>query len=202
MPELTELSDNTFARLSQIPRYHRLVPFPCKLEEGSWFEVAMVVLTPEEIISAKSQAEKQTRAHLKDIVEKGEASSISYKEIYNDYLTVNTLFISMRHPRDIDKFALPSREILTKATWMTTDKLTILQEQYIQTVAKQPEIADLSAEELQTWLRTIIKDGTDVSFLVDSCSLRMLKDLVITLVSQITSLKATTSYVGTPQESI
>ena len=202
MSQLVELNDNTFQRLSQVPRFSRLVPFPCKLEDGSTFEVAMVVLTPEEVIQAKSQAEKQTRAHLKDLLEKGDTSAISYREIYNDYLTVNTLFIAMRHPRDITKQALPSREWLTKSSQMTTDKLTVMQEQYITTVTKQPDINDMSKDELQGWLQTIIKDGTDVSFLVDSCSLRMLKDLVITLVSQITSSKNTTSSAGMPQESI
>lgn len=197
----TEFSDNVFVRLSQVPRYHQLIPFPCKLEDGSTFEVAMVVLNPEEILTVLYEAEKQTRARLKGVVKpEEEKSSIAYKDIFADLKTINTLFLSLRHPRDLTKFALPSREWLTNSPHMTADKINILHEQYLTAMYKQPEIKDMGKEELDQWIKDVIRDGTEPSFLVDFFSVRGLKDLTVTLLSQLAKLQTPISSSGTLPE--
>ncbi len=100
--------------LPKSPRQHSLVPFPKKLEDGTEFEVAMMLLSADEVYTVKTEAEKQVKAKLGGALPKRDEFSKAYFELYNDFQTLNTVFLSCRNPFNLQKPFFPNRDAITK----------------------------------------------------------------------------------------
>ena len=202
--------ENLFARLTQLPRPHMVVPFP--MPDGTEEEIIMRVLTAMEMSQCKSDAERRSKQSLSSkgsdpndvvqsvVIREGEASE-GYKELYRDFLTYNILFRACRNKDNIDKPVFPT--LTDVAKHLGVDEAGILINHYYTTqLNKGLVIVNMTKDDMETNLKKIIDAGTDPSFFFNSFSSEMLKTFLSFTVSQLRSLQTDKSSPGSQQENI
>jgi len=197
-----EVYNNLWADVIAVERPYQLVPFPrLNPKTGKEFEVAMVILTAEENSIVVANAEKKVRKLLKeDMPQNGDAKS-GYDELYNEFLAEGLLFETIRLPNDIQKRFFPSKQSISQA--LTMDEIAILLNHYytVQTYMG-PVISELTTEALDEWVRKIKEVGTKPPFLLNFCTLEVLKALVMHSVSQLQNSQTLNSSSSLPQKDI
>lgn len=192
--------DNLWADVISVERPHQLVPFPrVNPKTGKEFEVAMVVLTAEENAIVVVNAERKVRQLLKEDIPKDADAKAGYTELYNEFLAEGLLYETTRLPHDIKKKFFPTKQSISQA--LTMDEIAILLNHYysVQTYMG-PAISELSSEALEEWINRIKEVGSKPPFLLNFCTLEVLKALVMHSVSQLQALQTSSSSSSLPQE--
>ena len=198
-----QMSDDIWARILATPRPHMIVPFPrINPDNGQPVaEMAMVVLTSEESAIITADAEKKVRKILKDnIPGQGEARR-GYEELFNTFVAEGLIYTTCRNKDNLKQNFFPRKEAILQV--LNVDELAILLNHYY-TVQLElgPVISSLTDDELNIWERRLLEAGTKPSFLLNSCSLDVLKALVMYLVNQLKTLQTSKSLDILPPENI
>ena len=186
MAEDTKQFDDIWARIISTARPHMVVPFPrINSETGEAIaEMAMVVLTSEESAIVTADAEKKVRRILKDnIPGQGEARR-GYDELFNTFVAEGLLYTACKNKEDLKRPFFPRKEAILQL--LNVDELAIMLNHYY-TVQMElgPVIASLGDDEMAAWENRLLEAGTKPAFLLNSCSLEVLKMLVLYLANRL-----------------
>jgi len=189
-----EIKQDLWARILATPRPHLVVPFPrIDPETGEAVaKMAMVVLTSEESAIVTADAEKKVRRILKDnIPGQGEARR-GYEELFNTFVAEGLIYAACRNTEDLSKKFFPKREAILQV--LNVDELAILLNHYY-TVQLElgPVISTLTDDEMSLWESRLLESGTQPAFLLNSCSLEVLKGLVMYMADRLRSLQTLNS---------
>ena len=185
-----EVKPDIWARILATPRPHLVVPFP-RIDPDTGeavAEMAMVVLTSEESAIVTADAEKKVRRILKDnIPGQGEARR-GYEELFNTFVAEGLIYTACRNKDDLKKNFFPKREAILQV--LNVDELAILLNHYY-TVQLElgPVISTLTDEQMSLWESRLMEAGTQPAFLLNSCSLEVLKGLVMYMASRLRNLQ-------------
>ena len=197
------IADDIWARIMATPRPHVVVPFPrINPETGEAVaEMAMVVLTSEESAIVTADAEKKVRRILKDnIPGQGEARR-GYDELFNTFVAEGLIYAACRNKDDLKRNFFPKKEVILQI--LNVDELAILLNHYYTVqIELGPVISTLNDEEMSMWENRLLEAGTKPAFLLNSCSLEVLKMLVVFLVNRLKSLQTSNSSDTSQPESI
>lgn len=175
-PPKDEDASDLWAKITTLPRAHKVVDFPRNDADGSSIgRVAIVVLTGDEVHLANLNAEKFIRKAYKDTmgeVPKVDEMSGSFKSMYNSRAAREILFRSCKKADhcepghdgvcivDHDKMNafFPTQEAIGK---LTTDEAAVLMGQYLQTQsALGPIVKLMSQAEMDNWLEMLARGGS------------------------------------------
>jgi hypothetical protein len=196
-----EVKPDIWARILATPRPHLVVPFP-RIDPDTGeavAEMAMVVLTSEESAIVTADAEKKVRRILKDnIPGQGEARR-GYEELFNTFVAEGLIYTACRNKDDLKKNFFPKREAILQV--LNVDELAILLNHYY-TVQLElgPVISTLTDEQMSLWESRLMEAGTQPAFLLNSCSLEVLKGLVMYMASRLRNLQTLKSLDTSPLE--
>lgn len=182
---MAEEVDNIWARIIGCERPHMIVPFPRKDKDGNPLcELAMVVLTAEEAAIVSADAEKKVRNLLKDNIAAAHEARRGYDELYNNFIAQGLLFMCCKSKDNLKQSFFPKKEAVLQV--LNVDELAIMLNHYytIQTELG-PVIANLNDDEMQAWETRLLEAGKKPNFLLNSCSLEVLKTLVLYLANQL-----------------
>lgn len=174
-PPANEDAADLWAKITTLPRAHKVVDFPRVDADGSSLgQVAIVVLTGDEVHLSNLNAEKFIRKAYKDAmgeVPKADEMSGSFQSMYNTRATREILFRSCKKAEhceagpdgvcivDHDKLApfFPTQEAIGK---LTTDETAVLMRHYMQTQSTLGPIVKLmSQSEMDEWLEVLARGG-------------------------------------------
>ena len=194
---MSEPSKDLWALLCELPRPHKIVEHPRKLADGSPVELVMWPMSQEEQLAASASAEAFTRRLLKDAQPKSDEARRGYDDIYQSEAAVQVLFRSCRRK---DNFNLPFFPSLEAIRSMSTDEVSVMFMMYLTVQADVgPIVARMDKEEMDAFISRLIESGN--KFPLDSISPALLKDLVISLVSRLSTYLTATSLPGSQPES-
>ena len=170
-----------WAQIIAMPRPHRTVDFPRLNYKGEAMgKVTIVVLTQEEQISASVETERFTRKMIRDVPRADEAKR-GYDDIYNNQAAVEILHRACRAEGDTTKPFFPSPSAMRE--FLTPDEIGVLFRSYLIVQDEVgPIIANMSAEEMEAWIKRLQDAGSraPLAFLSSGA----LIDLVYILASQ------------------
>lgn len=149
-----------FQKLTSAERPHRITDLPRKGPDGEPIaQVALVVLTQEEMNSAAAEAERRTRKLLGADVPKKDEAQAGYQDTYNNLAAIEILFRACKSAEDpkVSAFRTP-QEIQSS---MTSDEVGVLFHAYL-TVQQElgPIVATMTQEEMDTWIKVLAEGGT------------------------------------------
>jgi len=180
------IQDDIWARIMATVRPHVVVPFPrINPDTGEPVaEMAMVVLTSEESAIVTADAEKKVRRILKDnIPGQGEAHR-GYDELFNTFIAEGLIYTACRNKEDLKRNFFPKKEAILQI--LNVDELAILLNHYYTVqIELGPVISMLNDEEMEMWTNRLLEAGTKPAFLLNSCSLEVLKMLAVFLANQL-----------------
>lgn len=185
-----------FVKLSG-PRPSVVVDIPRKGPDGAPVgQVAIVVLTQEELIAAAAEAERQARKLLRDDLPKREEAHQGYDDVFQNCAAVQILFRACRDADDPKRPAFNTPHEI--AAGLTNDEIGVLQHHYL-TVQSElgPIVATMTGDELEAWIVALGEGGTAIP--LGSLSWGMLTTLVLTMASRLRSLQTASSSAGSPQ---
>ena len=183
-------------------RPNMLVPMPGTKNPatGEEYEVAMVVLTAEESSIIQTETERKIRKLLKEDMPGLSDAKKGYDELYSTLTAAGLLYTVVRNPKDLKEHVFPSKEAVLK---LSNDQLGILINHYYTICDKlNPVISDLTEEEMESWLRRLTEAGTKPAFFLNTCTLGVLKTLVLHLANQLKSLQTSSSSSSLPPEEV
>lgn len=196
-PENVDASELWLA-LTQLPRPHRVVPFPRKLpnSEETVGETAIWPLTQEEQMASNVEADRFTKRLLKD-PQKKEESNLGYEHTYANEVAVQVLYRACRNPKDLTKPAFPSASDMRAK--MSTDEVGVLFSMY-NTVQLEigPIVAKMEKPEYEAWVLRLEEGGS--AFPLDSLSWEQQRILLPFLASQLVSCWMAMCSLGQPPD--
>lgn len=167
-----------WVQITQLPRPSRTVPFPRKdpATGASFGEVAIWVLTQEEMMLCASSAEKTARLFLKEHGK--EQNSRGYEDVYNNASAQELLFRACRQVAELNKPFFPTPEAIRRT--LSLDEVGVLMDHYF-TVQHElgPIIASMSSTEMDAWIKRLGEGGSKVP--LDLLTREQLKDLTFSL---------------------
>lgn len=171
--------------ITTLPRPHKLVPYPRKLPgtEEPVCELAIWPLTQEEQMAANAEADRFTKALLKDPQKKDEAN-LGYHHTFTNELSVQMLYRACRKKDDVKRPFFPSPKAMR--AHMSTDEVGVLFNNYC-TVQQEvgPIVAYMSAEEREAWILRLQEGGSAFPF--DYLSWDTQRTLVLSMASLLVS---------------
>ncbi len=194
---MIEDKENLWAKLFQRERPSIDVDFPVNDGEET-LKMKVIELTAEEATVCEMDAEKKVKELFKgNLPQKGEQSN-SYDSMYNKYNSANMLYRACRNVNDSKIKIFPTPDAVLK--YCSVDQMGVLMNNYYDLMATKGCIKAISdPEELEITMQRLIEDGTNARFLLLSCSLEFLKDLIMHLVSQLSNQPTDNSSVILPQ---
>lgn len=184
--------------LTALPRPTKEVPLP-RFLPGTDTPVGSVVMWPlrqEEQMAANADADRFTKALLKDPQKKEEAN-LGYTHTFTNELAVQILHRACRDPKS-EKYvrpAFPSPKLIRGE--FTQDEIGVLFAQYCTVQAELGPIrSELSNEETEAWIVRIAEGGSAVPF--DSLSWEQQRTLVRSMASRLVSCWTAMSSAGLP----
>lgn len=184
--------------LTAIPRPTKEVPLPRKIPgtDEPVGVVRMWPLTQEEQMAANADADRFTKALLKDPQRKEDAN-LGYHHTYTNEVAVQVLLRAARDPDDIKRPAFPSAGLLRQH--LTTDEIGVLFSNYC-TVQSElgPIRAQMSPEEADALILRLAEGGS--TFPLDSYSWEQQRTLVVSMASRLVSCWTAMSSAGLPLE--
>lgn len=164
-----------WSQITTMPRAHRVVDFPKYDKNGSPLgQIAIVVLTGDEVQAASMNAEKFIRKACKDAfgeVPKADEMSGSFQSMHNTRATSEILFRSCKKADqcepgpdgvcivdhgELERF-FSIREDIGK---LTTDETAVLMRHYMQTQSTLgPIVKHMSQSEMDEWLEVLARGG-------------------------------------------
>lgn len=153
-----KLSDSElWQRLSSRERAHMVVPFPVRPGAEPFGDLAIVALTAREKTAALAEATRVARKFVVEKVSAGEHVE-GYAQVYDNIVATELLARACRTPDDIDVPAFPSAEELRGR--LTYDEIGALMGAFAEVQAELgPIVSELSADELDAWVRRITNGG-------------------------------------------
>lgn len=185
-----------WAALQQAPRPFRVIDFPRQGPTGEPVgQVAIWVLTQEELMIASAEAEKFAREKLK-AVDSINRESFGYDNLYAHEASIQILY---RACRDVDdperRSAFPSPGHIRQH--MTSIEVGTLFAHYLTVQAELgPLAATLSDEEIDAWITRIAEGGSAYPF--DLLPSELQRTLVLTMARRLRSSSTGTSSAGSP----
>ena len=194
--------DDLLKMMMAAPVPHRIVDFPRKDKEGvPLFDLAMMLLTQDEVMAVSAAAEKATRRAMGDDIPKIGQASKGYDDLFNNFSAIEILYRACKHPADLTKPLFPTKEFIKKQ--LTPDEVAILFNNYMTIqIELGPVIGSLSSEEIDAWVKKLAEGGERSSTFLDSFSWAATKGLLITMAVQLHDLRTVSSSAGLPQEEL
>jgi hypothetical protein len=163
-----------FLAIAKRPRPHTTVPFPAK--DGSVGDLALQLLTIDELHTARVNASKEAKARLGD---DGKAGDLAYEELYREEQFVQLVVMACR-TKDLGMAAFPSAAAVRK--YLGTDEVGMLVQAYTAFRAEQgPMLSELTVPEMNAWLKVLQEGGSRVP--LSRLGLEALQELVMHLAS-------------------
>lgn len=185
--------------LTAIPRPTREVPLPRNLpatDEPVGF-VTMWPLTQEEQMLANAEADRWTKALLKDPQKKDDAN-LGYQHTYTNEVAVQVLYLACRDPNSAPDFkrpAFPSPKLMREK--LSTDEIGVLFSQYCVVQSELGPIrAQMSPEETEALILRLEEGGSAFPFSALSWDLQT--TLVLTMARQLVGFWTATYLSGAP----
>jgi len=153
-------ASDLFIRLTSTERPHRIVDIPRKGPDGEPIaQVALVVLTQEEMNAAAAEAERRTRKLLGQDIPKKEEAQAGYLDVYNNLAAIEVLFRACRTTEDPKKPAFRTPQEIQSS--LTSDEVGVLYHAYL-TVQQElgPIVATMTEMEIESWIRVLAEGGT------------------------------------------
>ena len=180
--------------IMQMPRAHKLVDFPRKVDGKPIGQVAIVVLTQEEQIQAAASTEAFTRKVIKDMPKEGDARR-GYDDVYSNHMAVELLFRCCKKSEDPKSNFFPTTHAIQDH--MTPDEVGVLVRAYMEVQSEiGPIMASMSDEEVEAWVKRLREAGSRVP--LASLSLAALIDLAFILACRSESSPTDMPSVGSP----
>jgi hypothetical protein len=194
---MTISSTDLWTRLLEMPRAHKIVDFPRKFPDGTPMgQIAMMVLTQDEQMSASAETDAYTRKILKTLPKDGEAKR-GYDDIYNNRCAIELLYRCCKKAEDPKSPFFPAPDLIQSK--LTPDEVGVLVNTYMQVqVEVGPIMSQMSDEDVDAWIRRLRDGGSRVP--LASLSLAALIDLAFTLACRNGSSPTDTSSAGSPPE--
>lgn len=182
--------------LTSLPRPQRLIPLP-RINPETGEPAGSVVMWPlsqEEIMSANAEADRYTKALLRDPQKKDEAN-LGYHHTFTNEVAIQVLYRACRNPDDVTQPAFPSPNLMRPV--FTTDETGVLFDNYC-TVQSEvgPIVAHMSDEEYEAMILRLAEGGSAFPF--DSCSWEARRQLVLFMASRLVSCWTVMSSLGLP----
>lgn len=186
-----------FVLIAAMPRPHRLVAFPRKNDAGDPIcEVALWVLSQEEMMQANADTERYVRQMLKDQVAQKTEARKGYEQLFNQRGCVEILWRACRRPSDITKPFFRVKQDIEKH--LTTDECGVLYNSYMRVSAELgPIVSELTEEEMEAWLVNLAAGGS-AAVPLDSLSWGAQTRLMTFLACRALSSSTDTSSASTP----
>lgn len=191
-------ASDLFQKLTSAERPHRITDIPRKGPDGQPVaQVALVVLTQEEMNSAAAEAERRTRKLLGADVPKKEEAQAGYSDVYNNLAAVEILFRACRQVDDTKRNAFRTPQEIQTA--LTSDEVGVLFHAYL-TVQQElgPIVARMDEDEINAWVRVLAEGGTADP--LGLLSWGALTTLVSSMASRLHALQTASSSPGSPAE--
>ena len=181
-------------------RPHKVVPFPRKKPgtDEPIGEIAMVVLTVDEVTAAASAADRRAEKLFAKNNEKADKASSAYRDVYNNFACAETLYRACKLATDPSKpfFTVPDH--ITQ--YLHTDETAMLFQSYLHVQAELSPMYGDHELDVDAWLDRIERAGN--LHPLDSCSWGVLISLVGSLVGRVRSLQNSRySRSGAPDDS-
>lgn len=192
-------SSELFQKLVSAERPHRITDIPRKGPDGEPIaQVALVVLTQEEMNLAAAEAERRTRKLLGADVPKKEDAQSGYSDVYNNLAAVEILFRACRQADDTKRNAFRTPHEIQSA--LTSDEVGVLFHAYL-TVQQElgPIVARMTEEEVDSWVRVLAEGGTADP--LGLLSWGALTTLVLSMARRLHALQTDSFLPGSPAES-
>ncbi len=152
-----------FLKLTQ-SRPHKLVDLPRKGPDGEPIgQVAMWILTQEELIAVAAESERKTRKLLGSDIPGKEQAKTGYDDVYQNTAACELLFKACRDADDPTKPAFRTPSEIQKA--FSNDEIGVLQFAYL-TVQSElgPIESQLSDDEFEAWVRVLAEGASALPF--------------------------------------
>lgn len=191
-----EEASELFCAMTALPRPFRVLPYPRTLP-GSDTPIGEVHVWPlfqEEQMAANAEADRFTKALLKDPQMKDQAN-LGYHHTYTNELAVQVIWRACRNVKDPLRPAFPSPKHLRRAA--LGDEIGVLFQNYCTVQAELgPIVAYMSKEEQEAMILTLQKGGSAFPF--DSLSWEEQRRLLTSMASQLVSCWTAMSSAGLP----
>jgi len=183
-----------WAALQSTPRPIRLVDFPRKgANDEAIGQVAIWVLTQEELMVCSAEAEKFAREKLK-AVDAINRESFGYDALYGHEASIQILFRACRDPDDPEhRAAFPSPSSIRQG--LTSIEVGTLFNHYLTIQAELgPLAATLTEEEMEAWIARIAEGGSAYPF--DLLPSDLQRSLVLSMARRLRAFSTGTSSAG------
>jgi hypothetical protein len=180
--------------LAKRPRPTKTIEFPCK-DGSSVGRTCLWILTEDELHTCRKNAREEAVARLGTTAQ---PSELAYEEIYRNELYVQLACMACRAPENLLVPSFPTPPIARKV--LTTDEWGSIVAAYNAfRVEAGPMLSELTPAEMEAWLKTL-QEGASRLPLASRLSPEALIDLILFLVSKLTSLQADSGSPGLLQE--
>jgi len=160
LPPKDVAASSLFLKLTSVTRPHRITEIPRKGPDGKPVgEVALVVLTQEEMNAAAAEAERRTRKLLGADIPKKEEAQAGYADVYNNLAAIEILFRACRDVDDTSKNAFRTPHEIQAG--LTSDEVGVMFHAYL-TVQQElgPIVATMTDDEVETWITVLAEGGS------------------------------------------
>lgn len=176
---MSEEQENLWAKMFQRERPSLDFDFPVNGNEET-LKMKVIELTAEESTIGEMDAVKRVQALFKGNM----PQKVDYESMYNKYNAANIIYRTCRNINDINFKIFPTVDAVLK--YLSVDQMGVIMNYYYDLMATKGCIRAISDPiELEMTIQKLIEDGTNARFLLNSCSSEMLKDLILSLVSQL-----------------
>jgi len=200
MPSKEIAPRDYWAEIAKMERAHVVVDYPKPLPSGEIPQLAMVVLTQEEIMAANITTDKFMRKYYSDMGAKipgKEELNEAYSVVYENKNSAEILFRCCKQVGDTKKSFFKSPESISHV--LTTDEIAVLMRHYVRTQSTiGPIVALMSQEEYEAWIDVLAEGGS--TYPLDSLSLVALNQLILYMARQLRVSQTDKSSVGMPPE--
>lgn len=182
--------------LSELPRPHKIVPFPRNLPgtDTPIGKLAIWPLTQEEQMVANAEADRYTKKLLQDPQQKDQAN-LGYHHTYTNEVAIQVLWRACRDPEDLKKPAFPAPNLMRKV--LSTDEVGVLFNFYLTVQGEVgPIVAHMSKEEVEGMILRLQGEGSALPF--DLLSWDQQRTLLLSTVFQLVNCWMVMSSAGLP----
>jgi len=188
-----------WTQITQLPRPHRLVDFPQKVNDQPVGQVAVVVLTQAEVQEATLATEAWVRGEMArqgGIPSQGQPKN-GYEILFENRSSVEQLQRCV-YKADLTARFFPSPSAISLR--LTVDQIAALLLKYHQVRAELgPIVSELSQKEMDAWIDVLAK-GAATSSSLGFIAPAVLNQLLIYSASQCYALRTANSSHGTPSD--
>lgn len=191
--------------LTSVPRPTRIVDlprsypddFPDREKAGKAVgQIAIWPLTQEELMICNAEADRFTKALLKD-PQKRDETNLGYDHTFGNDNAIQILFRACRDAKDLKRGAFPSTKMMRQE--LTADEVGALFNMYLTVqVEVGPIVHRLSVDEMEALVRRIEEGGSAFPFNLLSLETQM--SLLHFMASELVTYWTGTSSVGSPPD--